>query len=160
MDVDAHWVHMEKMSEADHLRVITIIPKVTSDDLTPDFVEYMQSAHIDEFSSRFAFVLLAVMHFFPQCIVYVDSDDDDFYARHPGLARDQDIHDVEPAKLEEYIRSVMGGRDARMVFHFTEMNVLIRLTGGLDDDPEFDKMLTSLVAAQGMFVETYKNIWN
>lgn len=164
IDLEKHWDHLEELAEADQLRTIQIVPKVPPGDLTPDFVEYMQATHSAEFAGKFSFVLLAMMHFYPQCIVYVDSDDKEFYPSHPGLARDLDVHEFAQDKLESYIHAVMGSRAARMVFHFTQLDILVRLTGGLDndifgEDPQFDDMLSRLIASQGLFLETYENIW-
>lgn len=163
-DVDEHWDHLDELAQAPQLRSITIIPKVPPGDLTPDFVEYMQALRIDEFAGRFAFVLLAMLHFHPDCVVYVGSDSEAFYRQHPGLDRDLDVHAFDQDRLEEYVRATMAGREARMVFHFTKPDVLVRLTGGLDNDiygeePAFDAMLARLVTAQGLFLETYENLW-
>ncbi|GAA1395080.1 hypothetical protein [Luteococcus peritonei] len=164
IDIDKHWEHLEELAEAEQLRSITIVPKVPPGDLSPDFIEYMQASRSAEFARRFSFVLLGMVHFHPQCIIYVDSDDEEFYQRHPGLASDLDVRDVDQDKLESYIHAVMGDREPRMVFHFTELDILVRLTGGLDndiygEDPQFDAMLSRLVASQGLFLETYENIW-
>lgn len=164
-DAAAHWKLFADLAEADQLRSITILPKVPPSDLTPDFEMHMEEAHHEEFAGRFAFVLLALMHFHPRCVVYVDADHDDFYRGHPGLERDLDVGDVPPGDLERYIRAVMSSREAGMFFYFTECGILIRLRGGLDNDifgtnDHFDAMLSTLVTSRGLFLESYENIWS
>lgn len=162
--VAKHWVHFEALEQAPHLRTIQILPKVPPGDLTPDFEEYMREVRHCDLSRKFSFVLLAMLHFYPDCAVYVDSERKKFYRGHKGLRRDKDVHDASPKKLESYIHAVAGTGQAMMAFHFTKLDILVRLLSGLDNeifghDPEFDALLSKLVASQGLFLETYENVW-
>ncbi|MBB1484965.1 hypothetical protein H5392_13975 [Tessaracoccus sp. MC1865] len=129
---EAHWQHFEEMAQAPELRVIGIMPQVPPGDLSADFIDHMEVARNDDYAGRFSFVLLAMMHFFPRCVVYVEADRRKDYRMFRGARPKRDVGGFPPEKLEAYIRATMQGGTVGMFFYFTDPDVWIRLEGRFD----------------------------
>ncbi|MBO3142998.1 hypothetical protein [Dermatophilus congolensis] len=164
-ETDIHWEKIEKLAEAETLRIVDYTPYATGDEFIP-LHDYMEEHFRPIFAEKMAMLLLLVAYRYLDSVIYVQGSSDWFYKQFPGLERDLNVRHFEPEKLVSYIRKIIAD-DIAVAFlvYVPENDCLIRITGGFSteiygDDEEFLNLLDVLAKQQGLFIrELSKKDW-
>ena len=159
--------HFKCMHELEQLPTIRFISQWPKSDLgeTVDFPYFIYETRQDEFASQCSFIYLAMFHFFPDCAIYISGNKHSpFKKKHSKLKPDVDISGKKIKLLDKLVREAAKENPTSISFYFYKVNICMYLSGADNaeisgNDPQFDELLKKIVTSQGLFLETYENIW-